>query len=144
MNLEDWKSDLGNTPTMEEIMKAKLKYEERKFVNMEQYLDFYLNLDCILLLKCGLILSETYTSILGAHIIDLNCKSFSSYSFWSTQLELARNAKPNVSQILDRRRYAVCTLLCVCVHFFLSSLFFSLSLCTACQQQYAWRSILRV
>ena len=109
MNLDDWKLDLGITPTMEEISKAKLKYEERKFNNMNEYLNFYLCLDCILLQKCVIILSDTYTSILGAHIIDLNCKSFSSYSFWSTQLELARNAKPNVSQILDRRRYAAST-----------------------------------
>ena len=104
--LQDWENDLGSTPTMEEILKAKEKYQERNFTCMENYLDHYLKIDCLLLHKCVLILAETYTLILGVHILDLNCKSFSSYSFWATQLELARNARPNFSQILDRKRYA--------------------------------------
>lgn len=104
----DWKSDLNNKViTQADVDKARQDFQSRNFDTCNDFLIWYMRLDCILLFKSTIKMSEAFLDMLGVHMLDSNCKSLSSLSFLSTQLELARTARPNMSKILDRKRYSV-------------------------------------
>jgi hypothetical protein len=92
----DWTSDLNPThsPSQEEVDKALAFFQAKKFSNIGQYLEFYLDLDVLILQRSVVAMADVYYDILGLNFIDSRRLTTSSLASAGSQAFLSRNVRP--------------------------------------------------
>ena len=94
---EDWTDELsGTAPAAEEIEEAKRVFWRLRCRNIGDYVRHYLNIDCLLLLKCATSLYSQFERKLDVSPLDVRAFTIAGFSYTCTQLFLYRQCKPPV------------------------------------------------
>ena len=90
-----WASDLNanHAPTQAQVDVALALFEEKKFANISAYLEYYLNLDCLVLQKSIVVMHQEYYNILQLSFIDSRKHTVSSFASCAAQTFLARQKR---------------------------------------------------
>jgi hypothetical protein len=108
-DVESWSSRLGGGKVVDrsDVEEAISIYEAKGFRKVSLFLDYYLALDCLLLLRSIKALADTYYDILGLHIIDTWKFTVSSLSSAGASAHLFRTKAPGIFSPLYSRLYSV-------------------------------------
>jgi hypothetical protein len=89
----EWKSDLGKSPTQDQVDAALAEFDAAGFVSVGEYLTHYLRLDVTLLQKSMLVLNRALHRTLGLSFVDSRKYTISSLSTAASQAELMRGKR---------------------------------------------------
>jgi hypothetical protein len=94
-NAKDWKNTLNPKASLsqEEVDKVLQLYDEKGFETVGQYLEYYLKLDVIILLKSMTKLTKGFYDTLGVHAMDSQKYTIPSLATLGTQTYLMRNKR---------------------------------------------------
>ena len=106
---KEWVSDLdpSKAPSQTEVDEQCRFFEEQNFSCIGDFLDFYLNLDCVILHRCIIKMAQMYYKILGLNFIDARKYTVSSFASMGAQIFLARKCRPAMFFPNHQRLYSL-------------------------------------
>lgn len=93
---KDWINDLNpdKSPSQSEVDQVLAFYDQQGFSQVSQYLDYYLNLDIVILQKAIIKMLQVYYKVLGLSFVDSRKNTVSSFASAGAQTFLARRCRP--------------------------------------------------
>jgi hypothetical protein len=92
----DWASDLNpkHSPSQAEVDEAIAFFQAKKFSSISDFLEYYLDLDVLILQKSVVAMAAVYYDILGLNFIDSKRLTTSSLASAGSQTFLSRQCRP--------------------------------------------------